>query len=81
MKKRRFIMSVKKSYTLVIFLSLIFLFVGCSKKGDSDIGTTSYSYDDSGRLTEANYGNGISIKYTYDKNGNLLTKETAGGAL
>ena len=74
-------MLVKKSYTFVLFISLIFFFVGCSKKGDSNITTVSYSYDDTGRLTEADYGNGVAIKYTYDNNGNLLTKETEGGAL
>jgi YD repeat-containing protein len=34
----------------------------------------SYRYDGAGRLTTVNYGGGSSSAYTYDKNGNLLTR-------
>ncbi len=39
----------------------------------------SYSYDDTGRLTKADYGNGKVISYTYDKAGNLLSRTVSGG--
>ncbi len=34
-----------------------------------------YTYDATGRLTQAEYSNGVVIKYTYDKAGNLLSQE------
>lgn len=34
-----------------------------------------YEYDDAGRLVSVDYGNGGSISYKYDNNGNLLRKE------
>src|SRR5260370_12250812 len=36
--------------------------------------TVKYSYDDAGRLTIVDYGNGKSIAYTYDSAGNLLSR-------
>jgi len=36
--------------------------------------TISYTYDDAGRLTRADYGADKSIVYTYDSNGNLLQR-------
>jgi hypothetical protein len=35
--------------------------------------STTYTYDDAGRLTQANYGNTV-INYTYDNAGNLLSR-------
>ena len=32
----------------------------------------TYSYDDAGRLTQVSYGDGSSIGYSYDANGNIL---------
>ncbi len=37
--------------------------------------TVEFLYDDAGRLIQADYGNGMIIDYTYDPNGNLLTRE------
>jgi YD repeat-containing protein len=37
-------------------------------------GTISYTYDNTGRLTGADYGGGRTIQYTYDNNGNLLKR-------
>ena len=37
--------------------------------------TTSYTYDDAGRLTQVVYPNGKTITYTYDKAGNLLSRQ------
>jgi YD repeat-containing protein len=42
--------------------------------------TTSYSYDDAGRLTQVSYPNGKTITYTYDKAGNLLTRQISAPA-
>ena len=39
--------------------------------------TITYQYDAAGRLTGADYGAGKSIAYTYDNNGNLLTRKVA----
>ncbi len=32
----------------------------------------SYSYDDAGRLVQANYGSGVGLNYDYDAAGNLV---------
>ena len=40
----------------------------------------TYTYDAAQRLSKADYGNGKSISYTYDKAGNLLSRTVAGGA-
>lgn len=40
----------------------------------------SYSYDAVGRLIKADYGNGTSITYTYDKAGNLLSRNVVAPA-
>jgi YD repeat-containing protein len=34
----------------------------------------TYTYDDAGRLTLVDYGNGTTIAYTYDKAGNVLSR-------
>jgi hypothetical protein len=36
--------------------------------------TVTYTYDDAGRLAEADYG-GVHITYTYDDAGNLLSRQ------
>lgn len=38
----------------------------------------TYTYDTNYRLTEVKYGNGITVKYTYDALGNRLTKKVTG---
>jgi len=40
--------------------------------------TISYTYDNAGRLTQANYG-GKTIAYTYDNAGNLTQRQAVGG--
>ena len=37
----------------------------------------TYVYDEAGRLTRVDYGGGKTIAYTYDKNGNLLSRVAA----
>jgi YD repeat-containing protein len=39
--------------------------------------TTTYTYDDAGRLTQVVYPNGKTITYVYDKAGNLLSRQVA----
>lgn len=39
--------------------------------------TTTYTYDDAGRLTQVAYPSGKTITYTYDKAGNLLTRQVS----
>ena len=60
----------------------MFLLIGCggNSNGTPSDGTpkVSYSYDTLGRLIKVDYGNSKIIKYTYDKNGNLLKKEKNG---
>ncbi len=41
----------------------------------------TYSYDDNGRLTRAEYDTGLTIDSAYDKAGNILTLEKAGGGV
>ncbi|MBI3988445.1 MAG: RHS repeat protein [candidate division NC10 bacterium] len=41
-------------------------------------GTTTYTYDEAGRLIRAGYGDGRVITYTYDAAGNLLTRQIWG---
>ncbi|MBI1786865.1 MAG: RHS repeat protein [Acidobacteria bacterium] len=43
-------------------------------------GTVNYTYDDAGRLTKVDYGDGKTITYTYDAAGNLLKREVTTGA-
>ncbi|MCX6623425.1 MAG: RHS repeat protein [Acidobacteria bacterium] len=39
-----------------------------------------YDYDSAGRLIRVDYGDGRTITYTYDKNGNLLKRDATSGA-
>ncbi len=40
-----------------------------------------YTYDDAGRLTQADYGGGTTIDYVYDANGNLLQRTVTGSTV
>ena len=39
----------------------------------------AYTYDASGRLAVADYGNGTQIQYSYDNSGNLLSRTVVTG--
>ena len=43
--------------------------------------TTIYSYDDTGRLIQADYGDQKKIQYTYDAMGNLLKRASTNGVV
>ncbi|MDY6971785.1 MAG: hypothetical protein SV775_05595 [Thermodesulfobacteriota bacterium] len=43
-------------------------------------GTVNYTYDNAGRLTQADYGDKV-INYTYDNAGNLTKREVTAGGL
>jgi len=51
---------------------------GAGAEKQSEI-TISYTYDDAGRLIQADYGNGQGLAYDYDAAGNLLRREVTGG--
>ncbi|MGH9201957.1 MAG: hypothetical protein ACRD2A_12070, partial [Vicinamibacterales bacterium] len=48
--------------------------VGNRKSVTSGAGTESYMFDALNRITSATYTNGDLVEYTYDANGNRLTK-------
>jgi len=54
------------NFALFLFLSLTMAPVFA--------GTITYTYDDAGRLTKVDYGDGTTIEYTYDNAGNLLQR-------
>jgi YD repeat-containing protein len=53
-------------------LSILILLLALTCFGQSQ--KVVYSYDDAGRLTNVDYGNGNVISYTYDSSGNLLKR-------
>ena len=59
-------------------LSITILFLALTCFGQSQ--RVTYTYDDAGRLTSVDYGNGTSIAYTYDKAGSLLSRVVTGNA-
>ena len=63
-------MKLRLSNCLIMFLVLC-LWFGSSALAE----TITYTYDNAGRLTKADYGDGGSIAYTYDSNGNLRRRE------
>lgn len=57
--------------------------IGILAGGTTALGNTisiTYSYDDAGRLIQANYGAGNNIFYAYDANGNLLSRQVGADA-
>lgn len=62
----------------VVFLMLLLsLFLRLSSPLEGALIT--YRYDELGRLTEVIYGDGATIRYTYDAAGNRLTQRVLGG--
>ncbi len=61
---------IKYIYTCCT-ISLLALFFAVPAQA-ADI---TYTYDNAGRLTKADYGEGRSIAYTYDSGGNLILRD------
>lgn len=61
---------LKLSWTAVLLCSLLLFSIPAPITAT----TIQYEYDDMGRLLKADYGGGRSITYTYDVNGNFLTR-------
>ena len=59
---------IKLLWAAVVFLAAITCF------SVSNAAVVSYSYDDAGRLTAVDYGEGKNIRYSYDPGGNLLER-------
>jgi YD repeat-containing protein len=55
-------------------LSILILFLALALTCFGQLQKVTYTYDDAGRLTAVDYGNGKSITYTYDQAGNLLKR-------
>ena len=67
---------------LASFMALLLLSsvttAGTQKAAQAAI-SENYSYDNAGRLTRVNYGDGSSIEYSYDANGSILSVTVMGG--
>ncbi len=61
------------SRTAAVFMIAV-LIICCSVRVSADL--TRYFYDDAGRLTKVDYGNGMNTIYEYDPAGNLLNRVT-----
>jgi len=59
---------------------LFFILVAVCCAQYAAAGTVNYTYDNAGRLTEADYGDKV-IKYTYDNAGNLTKREVTASGL
>lgn len=66
-------MKTMRKFCLGCAVSLVLL-----TAAESLPGTVSYRYDAAGRLIAADYGNGVTVRYTYDKMGNRLTETIEG---
>lgn len=61
---------------LTSILTAMFVLAALISATPAVAGTVTYTYDDAGRLIEADYDGGKSITYTYDNAGNLLQQVT-----
>ncbi len=67
---------MKETSTFVFTMALLIMAFIAGVPG-AEAETVSYTYDANGRLTGADYGDGLIIGYTYDANGNLLKRDQA----
>jgi YD repeat-containing protein len=56
------------AYTMILLLTFT---------GSTHAGMITYTYDNAGRLTKADYGSGKTIAYLYDNAGNLIRGTSA----
>lgn len=66
-------MNDNRTTTQKVFGLMLAVFVGLAAITAS---ATTYQYDDAGRLIKVVYDNGMESRYTYDDNGNLLSRST-----
>ncbi len=60
---------------------ILFIFITiCVISSNTTADNVTYTYDDAGRLTKADYGGGKTITYTYGKSGNMLEKKVVTAA-
>jgi len=59
---------------VIVFVAMA-LVLSCDNSGNSpSIETSQYTYDHNGRLVSISYSNGAMVNYSYDSEGNVLTK-------
>ncbi len=63
--------------TLHTFLSAFWLLLLMAGMCLASTETITYTYNDAGRLIDADYGDAKSIAYTYDANGNMLSRQVS----
>ncbi len=68
-------MKTMKKVFLRMCLNLFIFITICVIASNTTADNVTYTYDDAGRLTKADYGGGKTITYTYDKSGNMLEKK------
>ncbi len=66
-------MKTKENVFLRIHLILLIIITICVIASNVTAGNETYTYDNAGRLTMVDYGDGNTITYTYDAAGNRLT--------
>ena len=73
-------MKTMKRVFMRMRLILFILITICVIASNATADNVTYTYDDAGRLTKANYGKGRAITYTYDKAGNIIEKKVTATA-
>ncbi len=60
---------------LIVMLAIFVLSAGvCAQTAQADVNTTTYTYDDAGRLIRVSYSDNVAITYNYDNAGNLIER-------
>lgn len=65
----------KYRYAAIVIMGVLAIVIALSvDKAAAASSEVKLTYDGAGRLITATYGNGTTISYVYDKNGNLLER-------
>lgn len=56
-----------------VALGILSIALGLPKENRGASNSQSYTYDSAGRLTQVTYGDGYTLNYSYDANGNILS--------